>query len=122
MKNTEILKNTFPNALNRLQFYVNKNRHDLDTIDPKMTLLRFLRDNGYTGVKYGCGEGGCGACCVVVAEFNPLLNKIRYRTANSCLMPLCSVSGKQIITVEGLGNAENPHPIQVFMLKTYNFR
>ena len=110
-------KTSFPNASNRLQFYVNNDYKELDNVDPKTTLLRFLREDGYVGVKYGCGEGGCGACCVVVAEYNSTTNQVRYRTANSCLMPLCAALGKQIITVEGLGCPDKPHPIQVIILR-----
>ena len=108
-------------SLNRLQFYVNNDRKEVDNVDPKTTLLSYLRNNGYVGTKLGCGEGGCGACCVVVAEFNPTTNQVRYRTANSCLMPLCAAFGKQIITVEGIGCPNNPHPIQVRYLRLNNF-
>jgi xanthine dehydrogenase/oxidase len=117
----ESLKNTLVKCSTRLDFYVNNDYKSLDNVDPKTTLLRYLRDNGYLGTKYGCGEGGCGACCVVVAEFNSATNQVRYRTANSCLMPLCAVFGKQIITVEGIGCPNNPHPIQVRYLWLNNF-
>lgn len=109
----EFLRKKFPKSTDRLEFYVNGDYKDLKHVDPRMTLLRFLRDNGYTGTKYGCGEGGCGACCVVVAEFHAASKQIRYRTANSCLMPLCAVYGKQVVTVEGIGCPSKPHPVQV---------
>lgn len=108
--------NYFPNSVSRLQFYVNGDFKDLESVDPKTTLLSYLRGSGYVGTKYGCGEGGCGACCVVVAEFDSVRNKVRYRTVNSCLMPVCAAFGKQIITVEGIGCPNNPHPIQVYYL------
>ena len=82
-------------------------------IDPKKTVLEYLRENGFTGTKYGCGEGGCGACTVVIAEYDQNKDMIRYRSANACLLPLCSINNKQVITIEGIGNCETPHPIQV---------
>lgn len=111
--NLDFLKKKFPESTDRLQFYVNNDFKDLEQVDPRKTLLRFLRDNGYVGTKYGCGEGGCGACCIVVAEFNPASNQVRYRTANSCLMPVCAAFGKQIVTVEGIGSPKQPHAVQV---------
>lgn len=114
MINTNIFKQKFPQSTDRLQFFVNNDFKDLEKVDPRTSLLQFLRDNGYVGTKYGCGEGGCGACCVVVADFNPASRKVRYRTANSCLMPLCATFGKQIITVEGIGSPNQPHPVQVY--------
>ena len=48
-----------------LRFYVNGTKIVLDTIDPEITLLEYLRGIGLTGTKLGCAEGGCGACTVV---------------------------------------------------------
>lgn len=49
----------------RLTFYLNGTRVTLDSFDPEITLLEYLRGIGLTGTKLGCGEGGCGACTVV---------------------------------------------------------
>ena len=99
-----------------LIFYLNDKAQIVNNIDPHTLLVDYLRDSGHTGTKYGCGEGSCGACTVVVAEFDPSRNQIKYRTANSCLLLLCLLHWKQVITVEGLGNQNNPHPVQVRML------
>ena len=95
-----------------LCFYLNGTKVVLDSIDPEITLLEYLRGIGLTGTKLGCAEGGCGACTVVVSQFNPTTRKIYHASVNACLAPLISVDGKHVITVEGIGNVKNPHPAQ----------
>ncbi|KXX73654.1 Xanthine dehydrogenase [Madurella mycetomatis] len=95
-----------------LRFYLNGTRVVLDEIDPEVTLLEYLRGIGLTGTKLGCGEGGCGACTVVVSQYNPTTKKIYHASVNACLAPLVSVDGKHVITVEGIGNVKRPHPAQ----------
>ena len=95
-----------------LRFYLNGTRVTLDTVDPEITLLEYLRGIGLTGTKLGCAEGGCGACTVVVSQLNPTTGKIYHASVNACLAPLVSVDGKHVITVEGIGNVKNPHPAQ----------
>ena len=55
-----------------------------------------------TGPHFGCGAGECGACNVMIGD----------RAVSSCDTPLWSVAGKDVTTIEGLGNAERPHPLQ----------
>ena len=98
---------------NEISFYVNNDLKKLSKIDPRRSLLEYLRENEYYGSKYVCGEGGCGACTVVIAEYDTHKNMIKYRTANACLLPVLTINNKQIITVEGIGDTSNPHPVQV---------
>ncbi|EDO00480.1 hypothetical protein SS1G_14350 [Sclerotinia sclerotiorum 1980 UF-70] len=95
-----------------LRFYLNGTRVVLDDMDPEVTLLEYLRGIGLTGTKLGCAEGGCGACTVVVSQYNPTTKKIYHASVNACLAPLVSVDGKHVITIEGIGNTKRPHPTQ----------
>lgn len=71
--------------------------------DPDQTLLDVLRGRlGVTSPHFGCGAGECGACHVMVDG----------RAMTSCDMPMWSVAGKDVVTVEGLGTAERPYPLQ----------
>jgi nicotinate dehydrogenase subunit A len=72
-------------------------------VDPATPLLYVLSDDlGLRGPKFGCGLGQCGACTVIV----------RGRAIRSCVTPISTVEGTAITTLEGLGTAERPHPIQ----------
>ncbi|TQS31637.1 hypothetical protein Golomagni_08080, partial [Golovinomyces magnicellulatus] len=95
-----------------LRFYLNGTKVVLDNIDPEITVLEYLRGIGLTGTKLGCGEGGCGACTIVVSQFNPTTKEIYHASVNACLAPLVSLDGKHVITIEGIGNTERPHPTQ----------
>jgi xanthine dehydrogenase/oxidase len=106
------IKKKMSKSFDKFEFYLNNKKYCEPNVDPKETLLKYLRRNGFYGTKYGCGEGGCGACTIVLAEYNSDRQMIHYRTANSCLLPLCACYGKQVITVEGIGDPVSPHPIQ----------
>lgn len=95
-----------------LCFFLNGTRVVLDEFDPEITLLEYLRGIGLTGTKLGCAEGGCGACTVVVSQLNATTGRIHHASLNACIAPLISVDGKHIITVEGIGNVDRPHPAQ----------
>ncbi len=80
---------------------VNGNTQSLEA-DPNMPLLWVLREVlGLTGTKYGCGEGQCGNCVVLVND----------QAVRSCVTPLSSAAGKTIITIEGL-SPDGSHPLQ----------
>ncbi|KAH7021233.1 xanthine dehydrogenase [Microdochium trichocladiopsis] len=95
-----------------IRFFLNGTRVVLDEIDPEVTLLEYLRGIGLTGTKLGCAEGGCGACTVVISQYNPTTKQIYHASVNACLAPLASLDGKHVITVEGIGNVNRPHPAQ----------
>jgi xanthine dehydrogenase iron-sulfur cluster and FAD-binding subunit A len=86
-----------------LTFVLNGRPAAIDSSSPTATLLDYLRANGLTGAKEGCAEGECGACAVSVTTPNG--EGSCYRTVNSCLIPLMSVAGREILTVEGLAPA-----------------
>ncbi|KAL4808350.1 Molybdopterin-binding domain of aldehyde dehydrogenase-domain-containing protein [Aspergillus unguis] len=95
-----------------IRFYLNGTKVVLDSFDPEITLLEYLRGIGLTGTKLGCAEGGCGACTVVVSHVNPTTKKLFHASINACIAPLVAVDGKHVITVEGIGNVKNPHAVQ----------
>ena len=75
---------------------------------PDRTLLSVLRDDlGLTGAKYGCGEGECGACTVLIDG----------RMARSCSTRVGAAAGKQLRTVEGLATGDKLHPVQEAFLE-----
>ncbi len=77
--------------------------------DPERSLLSVLRDDlDLTGTKYGCGEGQCGACTVLVDG----------SAVRSCLTPVGSVAGKQVTTIEGLERNGQLHPLQEAFLES----
>ncbi|XP_022988003.1 xanthine dehydrogenase 1-like isoform X2 [Cucurbita maxima] len=93
--------------------YVNGVRRVLPNGLAHLTVLEYLRDTGLTGTKLGCGEGGCGACTVMVSSYDSSLKKCMHYAVNACLAPLYSVEGMHVITVEGLGSHKRGlHPIQ----------
>lgn len=70
-------------------------------------------DNGLTGAKLGCGEGGCGACTVMVSSYDHASGSLTHKSVNACLCPLYSVEGMHVITVEGIGSTRKGlHPVQ----------
>jgi len=85
-----------------LSLKVNGQSHSLD-VDPTTPLLYVLSDDlGLRGPKFGCGLGQCGACTVLV----------KGQAVRSCITAVESVQGLEIVTLEGLGTVDKPHPIQ----------
>ncbi|GAM28786.1 hypothetical protein SAMD00019534_119620 [Acytostelium subglobosum LB1] len=101
-----------PKYDNTLVFYLNGNKVSIVDPNPEYTLLHYLRSTaGLTGTKLGCGEGGCGACTVMLSHFAD--GKIHHRSVNACLFPLCATAGCAVTTIEGLGNVKDGmHPVQ----------
>ncbi len=82
-------------------FHLNGKTVSVD-VSPKTPLLWVLRDHlGLTGTKYGCGMGLCGACTVLMDG----------KATRSCITPIESVAGKEIVTIEGL-SPHGDHPLQ----------
>jgi len=85
-----------------IRFRLNGVETEIDA-DPNLSLLSALRGPlGMTGPHFGCGTNECGACNVIVGD----------HAMASCDTPLWSVAGKDITTIEGLGTAREPHPLQ----------
>ncbi len=85
-----------------MQLLVNGESYEVD-VDGETTLLAVLRhDLGLTGTKYGCGDGDCGACTVLLDG----------EAKNSCITPVESAAGRAVTTIEGLANGNDLHPVQ----------
>jgi len=95
-----------------LQLEVNGKRLSV-AADPETPLLWVLREElGLTGTKYGCGEGECGACSVLIGG----------NVRRSCQVPLRAAAGKSITTIEGLEQDGRLHPVQQAFLDAGAFQ
>jgi nicotinate dehydrogenase subunit A len=91
---------------------INDHAHEVEG-EPGDSLLSVLRyELGLTGSKYGCGEGQCGACTVLVDN----------QIARSCVTRLAAVAGKPITTIEALADGERLHPVQEAFLEAEAFQ
>nr|XP_056717291.1 aldehyde oxidase 1-like [Euleptes europaea] len=108
-------------APDELVFYVNGRRVVEKNADPEQMTLSYLRKRlRLTGIKYGCGGGGCGACTVMISRYEPVAKKIIHYSANACLLPLCSLYGCAVVTVEGIGSTKTRiHPVQERIAKSH---
>ena len=85
-----------------IQLIVNGESREV-AADPGVPLVVVLRDTlGLHDTKFGCGQGRCGACTVMVGS----------QAVRSCQIPVQAVSGKPVTTIEGLGPAGRPHPLE----------
>jgi len=90
-----------------IQFKLNEKPVRLTTDGERMLLWAIRTDMGLTGAKFGCGEGFCGACTVLVNN----------ETVRSCQFPLKNVKGKKVLTIEGLAKNGDLHPLQKAFIK-----
>ena len=91
---------------------INGEKHEI-TVEPEVALLTVLREHlNLTGSKYGCGEGACGACTVM----------INGNTVHSCITPVSSTAGKEITTIEGLEKDGKLAAVQQAFLTTDVFQ
>jgi aerobic-type carbon monoxide dehydrogenase small subunit (CoxS/CutS family) len=96
----------------RYALRVNGRTHEVEG-EPGDSLLSVLRDDlELTGSKYGCGEGQCGACTLLLEG----------RAVRSCVTTLTAASGKPITTIEGLASGERLHPVQEAFLEAEAFQ
>ncbi|MEO1485823.1 MAG: (2Fe-2S)-binding protein [Bacteroidota bacterium] len=87
-----------------ISFYLNKQLTEIDVEDGSTPLLWVLRDTlNAKGTKFGCGKAACGACTVLIDG----------QAVRSCVYPIQLIEEKQVTTIEGLGNPEHPHPVQI---------
>ena len=85
-----------------IRLTVNGKQRSVDT-EPERPLLDVLREDlGLTGTKYGCGEGQCRVCTVLMDG----------KAVSSCVTPARMAEGKRIVTIEGLASGERLHPVQ----------
>jgi nicotinate dehydrogenase subunit A len=85
-----------------ISLQVNGKKHAVE-VSPDTALLYVLRnDLGLLGPKFGCGLGQCGACTVLLDG----------RAVRSCVLPVAQAEGRKILTLEGLGSPQHPHPLQ----------
>jgi len=90
-----------------IEFKLNRKSVRLE-VDGSRKLLWVLRaDLGLTGAKYGCGEGYCGCCTVLVNQ----------KAVRACQVPVKEVHRKEVLTIEGLANNGTLHPVQAAFLK-----
>ncbi|SVB49298.1 uncharacterized protein METZ01_LOCUS202152, partial [marine metagenome] len=92
----------------KLKIDINSETMDIVSSE-QLTLLQYLRQNGLTGTKEGCASGDCGACTVLLCDKEA---EAPFITVNSCITPLLQLTGKQVITVEGLTAGPRLHVVQ----------
>ena len=91
-----------------LSVVINGKKYDLAGLEPRVTLLDLLRERLYlTGTKKGCDHGQCGACTV----------HVNGRRVNSCLTLAVMTAGKEVTTIEGIGQPDNLHAMQAAFIE-----
>ncbi len=88
----------------QLVFWLNGQKVVIPNPDPTVLLTDYLHSIGLTGTKVGCGQGGCGACTVMLSHRDPVAGTPVHRAINACLRPLCALDGMLVTTTEGIGS------------------
>jgi xanthine dehydrogenase/oxidase len=99
------LSTTIAGYSNRLRFWLNGRAIAIEDPDPSLLLTDYLRDTGLTGTKVGCGQGGCGACTVMISRRTA--DGDDHRPINACLRLLVAVADCHVTTIEGIGNLQD---------------
>ena len=95
-----------------MELLINGKKYSVEPVDDE-SLLSVLRNSlDLTGSKYGCGEGACGACTVLIDN----------KAERSCIIQAKKIAGKNIVTIEGLAKGEELHPVQKAFLQTDAFQ
>ena len=98
--------------MSQLTLTVNGRPHAVD-VDPECPLLYVLRDTlAFNNPRFGCGLGQCGACTVLMD----------HRAVRSCTLRVRNAVGKSIVTIDGLGSVERPHPVQQAFIEAQAFQ
>src|SRR5712671_3939966 len=108
-----------------IELTLNGRQTKIEGCSPNTTLLEYLRAQGLSGSKEGCAEGDCGACSVAIVD-RDAQGRDTYRAINSCLVPICLMAGREIVSVEGVAGkcemrtaecgVETLHPVQQQMV------
>ena len=86
-------------------------------VDAHVSLLQWLRAEGLCGTKEGCAEGECGACAVALLHSEPGEQGSHFESVNSCLLPLATLEGREVVSVEGIAEADGTlHPVQAALV------
>ncbi|ODU00249.1 MAG: xanthine dehydrogenase, partial [Planctomycetes bacterium SCN 63-9] len=96
-----------PGYSNQLVFWLNGREVILRDPDPSLMLTDYLHEIGLTGTKVGCGQGGCGACTVMLSHRDVETGEPVHLAVNACLRPVCSLDGMIVTTTEGIGNVRD---------------
>ncbi|MCA0973801.1 xanthine dehydrogenase small subunit [Halomonas denitrificans] len=99
-----------------ISFYLNGRMQHVDA-EPHLSVLDLLRERlNQTGTKEGCASGDCGACTVAIGEVDAD-GRLHYHSANACIMPAHQLSGRHLVTVEGISHGDELHPCQAAMVE-----
>ncbi|WP_425863185.1 xanthine dehydrogenase small subunit [Arthrobacter sp. TWP1-1] len=96
------------------RFIINGVQREFGPSPSHTTVLDWLRENRLTGTKEGCAEGECGACAILLAQTDRD-GGTNWTAVNSCLVPMATLDGQELVTSEGLGTPDNMHPVQAAM-------